>query len=106
MSQAQISDALFSDIKAYLDYAWQDESLDRKYRGFIRAGMAYLDGKYGEHPDYEADGLPRTLLFEYVRYARDGALDVFENNYTSMILAMQNDKAVARYAENTIQTQQ
>ena len=93
MSQLQISDALFEDIKAYLDYTWQDDALDRKYQGFIRAGMVYVNGKYGKSADYESDGLPRTLLFEYVRYARDGALDVFENNYMSMILAMQNDKA-------------
>lgn len=105
MQQLQISDALFEDIKAYLDYTWKDDALDRKYQGFIRAGMAYVNGKYGEPADFESDGLPRTLLFEYVRYARDGALDVFENNYMSMILAMQNDKAVERHAENTIPTQ-
>lgn len=105
MSQLLISDALFSDVKAYLDYTWQDADLDRKYRGFIRSGMAYVNGKFGEPADYESDGLPRTLLFEYVRYARDGALDVFENNYMSMILAMQNDKAVSRYAEKATETQ-
>lgn len=106
MQQLQISDALFADIKAYLDYTWQDNALDLKYRGFIRAGMVYVNGKYGESADFESDGLPRTLLFEYVRYARDGALDVFENNYTSMILAMQNDKAVERYEKNTLPAQQ
>ena len=106
MSQLQISDALFSDVKAYLDYTWKDDALDRKYKSFIRSGMAYLNGKFGESADYESDGLPRTLLFEYVRYARDGALDVFENNYMSMILAMQNDKAVSRYAEKASETQQ
>ena len=106
MSAPEISDALFEDIKAYLDYTWMDDALDRKYKGFIRDGMAYVNGKYGEPADFETAGSPRTLLFEYVRYARDGALDVFENNYMSMILAMQNDKAVSRYAEKAIQAQQ
>ena len=106
MSQLAVSDALFSDVKVYLDYTWQDDAMDRKYRGFIRSGMAYVNGKFGEPADYESDGLPRTLLFEYVRYARDGALDVFENNYMSMILAMQNDKAVSRYAKKASETQQ
>ena len=106
MEQLQVPDTLFEDIKAYLDYTWHDEALDRKYRSFVRAGMVYINGKYGEPADYESDGLPRTLLFEYVRYARDGALDVFENNYMSMILAMQNDKAVERYAKNTIPAEQ
>ena len=89
-----------------MDYTWQDGALDRKYQGFIRNGMAYVNGKYGGQADFETAGYPRTLLFEYVRYARDGALDVFENNYASMILAMQNDKAVSRHAENSLQTQQ
>lgn len=40
---------------------------------------------------------------EYVRYARDEALDVFENNYTALILAMQNEGAVKAYAESTVQ---
>ena len=47
--------------------------------------------------DYTADGMPRTLLMEYVRYARDSALDVFESNYLSMLLGMQNEKAVKNY---------
>ena len=106
MSAPVIPGTLFEDIKAYLDYTWNDETLDRKYQGFIRDGMAYVNGKYGEPADFETTGSPRTLLFEYVRYARDGALDVFENNYMSMILAMQNDKAVSRYAEKTVQTEQ
>ena len=41
--------------------------------------------------------MPRTLLMEYVRYARDSALDVFESNYLSMLLGMQNEKAVKNY---------
>ena len=28
---------------------------------------------------------------EYVRYARDSALDVFENNYQALILGMQQE---------------
>ena len=38
---------------------------------------------------------------EYVRYARDGALDVFENNYQHLILAMQNNRKVMDYAANS-----
>lgn len=106
MSAIQISDALFADIKADLGITWKDDVTERKVRNHIRSGMTYLDGKLGTHGDYEADGYPRTLLFEYVRYARDGALDVFENNYLSMILAMQNKRAVKLYAENSVSSDQ
>lgn len=102
MAAFEISDALFADIEANLDITWTDAVLERKLRSHIRSGIAYINAKLGAEADYEADGYPRTLLFEYVRYARDGALDVFENNYLSMILAMQNQRAVREYAENAI----
>lgn len=100
-----LPEGLLSDVENYLDVTWSDEATDAKYRGLIAAGMAYLDRKLGTAGDYTEDGLPRTLLMEYVRYARDSALDVFENNYQSMILAMQNDRKVTAYVESTVQTE-
>ena len=38
---------------------------------------------------------------EYVRHARDAALDVFENNYLALLLDMQNRRAVERFVEST-----
>ena len=102
MAVKQVSDALLADVNDYLDNTWEDEARDRKTLGLIRSGMVYLDGKLGEEADYESDGDSRTLLFEYVRYARDGAMDLFETNYKSMILAMQNKRAVRVYAESTV----
>ena len=64
--------------------------------------FAYFYDEFNGEADYDADGLPRSLLFEYVRYARDSALDVFENNYTSMILAMQHERRV--YQSEELQT--
>lgn len=101
VSRGVLPDGLLADVKAYCDVTWDDEATDAKYRGFIAGGMAYINGKYGEEADYTLDGMPRTLLMDYVRYARDSALDVFENNYQSMILAMQHDRAVSRYVEST-----
>jgi len=98
MPAAEIPAELLEDVKNYLDITWADEATDRKTRNFIRSGMAYLNDKLGEAADYASDGTPRTLLFEYARYARDGALDVFENNYMSLILAMQNGRKVKQYA--------
>lgn len=93
---------LLEDIKNYINITWNDEATDKKIGGLIASGMVYLDGKYGEAADYTADGMPRTLLFEYVRYARDSALEVFENNYQALILDMQTEKAVQDYAAAAI----
>ena len=49
--------------------------------------------------------MARTLLMEYVRYARDEALDVFENNYTSMILDLMNERMVNAYVESAEQAE-
>lgn len=95
VEKRDISTALLTDVKNYLDITWSDIHTDAKITDLIRGGMMYLNSKYGGEADYESDGLPRTLLEEYVRYARDSALDVFENNYRALILAMQNQKAVS-----------
>lgn len=100
----EIPQGLLTDIENYLDITWSDEATDQKIGGLISSGMAYLDMKRGEAADYTKAGIPRTLLFEYVRYARDSALDVFENNYLSMLLGMQNERLVAAYVESAEQT--
>ena len=101
MKRQEITDEFLADVKNHLNITWEDEATDNKIRGLIASGAAYLDGKGGGALDYAADGLPRTLLMEFVRYARDEALDVFENNYMALLLAMQHERAVQSYAENT-----
>lgn len=98
MAIITVDDVLFLDIMTYLDITWDDEATNRKVKNFIAQGMFFVNDKLGGEGDYIKEGYPRTLLFEYVRYARDGALDVFETNYRSMILAMQNNRKVKDYA--------
>lgn len=102
---AELSPELLAEIKNSLDITWEDEATDKKIQNFTALGMAYLDNKLGEPGDYSAPGFPRLLLFEYVRYARDAALDVFENNYLSLIMAMQNERGVTRYVESAEQAE-
>lgn len=90
---------LLEDVKNYLQITWNDQATDFRIGGLIAGGMVYLNGKLGCEADYCADGLPRTLLMEYVRYARDAALDVYENNYLALLLAAQDDAQVGRYVE-------
>lgn len=96
----ELPGGLLDDIKISLDITWDDEQTNRRITGLIEDGMAYIDDKLGEAGDYLSPGYPRTLLKEYVRYARDAALDVFENNYQSLILAMQADRGVINFVES------
>lgn len=98
VSRDSLPEGLLSDVKNYLNITWDDEATDAKVSGLIVSGMVYLNLKYGEEADYTADGMPRTLLMEYVRYARDSALDVFENNYQALLLGMQNERLVNAHA--------
>lgn len=95
MKRVDVSEQLLADVKNYLNITWEDLATDEKIRGLIASATVYLDGKGGGALDYNSDGLPRTLMMEYVRYMRDEALDVFENNYTALILAMQNERLIA-----------
>ena len=91
---------LLPDLKNYLDVTWTDDATDAKIWGMAQSGMAYLDSKAGGQMDYTQPGFARSLLMDYVRYMRDGALDIFEANYLSLILAMQNEVAVNRDEES------
>ena len=91
--------ALLAAVKTYLQITWEDTETNARITELIRAGIAYLDGKLGDGL-YDSPGSDRTLLFEYVRYARDGALDVFENNYRALILDAQHDRMVTAYVNS------
>lgn len=96
MTQEQLA-LVIEAVKAYLGITWEDLDSNQRLTEIVRGGEAYINQKYGAAADYTAPGLPRTLLFEYTRYARDNALDVFENNYRPLILAMQNERLVRLY---------
>lgn len=100
MSATDPMAALLTAVKTYLQITWTDTETDNRLTLLIQAGKAYLDSKLGTAGDYTVPGFPRTLLFEYVRYARDGATDVFENNYRALILAMQHERMVENYADD------
>lgn len=95
VDRANLPEGLLSDIKNYLQILWSDPATDDRVTNITAGGMVYLNTKLGTEADYTVDGLPRNLLMDYCRYARDGALDVFENNYLALILAARDEIATA-----------
>lgn len=86
---------LIADVKNYLQMDFcNDLRTDERIGAMIAAGMEYLARRLGYTPDFLADGEPRTLLMDFVRYNRDNAGDVFEQNYMSRIIAARNDRMV------------
>lgn len=95
----KVSPELLEALKLDQGVTWSDEATDSSIRNHAAGGMARINELLGETGDYESPGDARTLLFEYVRYARAGALDVWEGNYLHTILAAQNKRRLARYAQ-------
>lgn len=98
MAAFDVDYVLLQDVERELDISWRDCDTDAKIRALIKNSMMYLRDKLGDDIDFSEPGYPRELLVERVRYARDGALDVFENNYRSELLAAQNNRKVKSYA--------
>ena len=105
ITRESVPAALLADVKNYLNITWSDVATDEKVCGLIASGSAYLDLKIGGSPDYEADGMPRTLLLEWVRYAWSEALDVFEVNFLPLILTAQQEEVAANAQTDTVPAQ-
>lgn len=80
---------LLKDIKDYLNITWEDERTDKNITGMIKRGMTYLQKVAGVSSlDFTEGDSPRTLLFDYVRYANSQALEMFEVNFQSELLSL------------------
>lgn len=99
-ARTAIPAALLADVENYLNITWNDLATDERIRGLIASATADLDDYAGEELDYMSDGLPRTLMMDHVRYARDEALDVFENNYRTQLVRLRNRRRVTGYVES------
>jgi len=78
---------MLKKLKAYLKITWDDE--DATITELINRGKAKLNELVGAELDFEAEGLPRSLLFDYVRYAYNNASEYWEENYQHEILRLQ-----------------
>lgn len=79
---------LLEDVRNYLDITYQDEETDRKLEGIIERGISYLDNMAGAEQDYKTESLPRALLLDYCRYARNNALEIFEENFRTELIRL------------------
>ncbi len=93
-----MSEELLNDIKNYLDITYEDPATEEKIKGIIERGIAYIDNVAGKEQDYEEEAAPRELLFDYCRYARNNALEFFEQNFRSRLIALRMGVQADEYA--------
>lgn len=73
-------------VKNYLKITWDDE--DSELLSLIERGKGYLSRLIGTPLDFEADDMPKQLLLDYCRYARNNALEFFQHNFAQDILIL------------------
>lgn len=78
---------MLSRVKDYLKITWIDD--DELIVNFISRGQAVLNGLAGAGLDFQEEGLARSLLFDYCRYAYNNATEYFEENYQREIMRLQ-----------------
>lgn len=94
-------ETLTDAIKSYLHLDWMTESSDiSRLRGMIDRGKARLNSIAGQALNFDVEGLPRSLLFDYVRYANSQALEVFETNFQSELLSLNINANLGEYDES------
>lgn len=81
-------EGLLEAIKAYLHVTWDDINTETNLTGMINRGMARLQTIAGVSLDFEVENDARALLFDYVRYANSQALEVWETNFASELMAL------------------
>lgn len=101
MSAITVSEELLSEAKNYLDITWTDEESDKKLKGQIRRGIAYITAKTGVNASAfcgdAVDDRAQALLFNYLLYDRAGSLDQFAKNYQSEIVGLRIRWEVENY---------
>lgn len=88
MADTTIVEQLLPDVKSYLHITWQDENTDNNLKGFINRGAARLQNIAGASLDFIEEDLPKSLLFDYCRYANSQALEMFEKNFASELVSL------------------
>jgi len=89
---------MLNEVKGYLKVTWDDE--DEDIARLIAQGEAVLEELAGAELDFQSEGLPRSLLFDYVRYAYNNASEYFEENFAKQILRLQIMTSVAQLPED------
>lgn len=90
---------MLESLKNYLNITYEDPETDRMLESALERGQVILNDYAGMEQDYEREGLPRQLLFDYCRYIRSHAAEMFEVNFRHDLIALREMAEVRRYAD-------
>ncbi|MCI8506898.1 MAG: hypothetical protein HFI67_12020 [Lachnospiraceae bacterium] len=90
---------LLEELKRYLPIAYDDEETDAFLESVLERGKAILDDYAGTPQDYGREGLAKQLLFDFCRYVRSHAEEMFEINFRRDLIALR-ETAEREYYED------
>lgn len=82
------------EVKDYLKITWDDEVTNSNIQKFINEGKYRIQSLIGIEVDFAKDLDLRSLLKDYCRYARENALEYFEENFKNKIVQIQVKYAI------------
>lgn len=81
-------ESLIDELKDFLCIAFDDERTDRALKAALSRGMSVIEDYAGATIDYSQDGAEKQLLFDYCRYVRSQAAEMFETNFRHDLIAL------------------
>ena len=90
---------MLESLKIYLNITYDDPATDRMLCEALERGKNILNDYGGTELDYGEEGLQRQLLFDYCRYARSHAAEMFEKNFRHDLIALREMAEVKMYAD-------
>jgi len=89
------------EVKRYLGITWNDTDTDSNLSEFISNGKEYLNEIAGTELNFSENGLAKSLLKDYVRYAYNHSLEMFETNFKRLLLKLSIREGVRARATTT-----
>lgn len=91
---------LLEQLKRYLNISYEDQDTDEMLKDILENGKAIINDYAGTELDYEQPGQARQLLFDYCRYARSHATEMFEVNFRRDLMGLREMTEVQYHADH------
>lgn len=96
LSKGNEAAELLQEVREYLS---DPPVSDQKLTGFILRGMRHINDVAAADQDFAEDDLPKTLLLDYCRYALSQALEVFDKNFESELIELNERTRLKEYED-------
>lgn len=102
MTIDDVTSELLKDTKDKLYVSWSDN--DEQIKKIILRASKYIQSKITQELSFTPDSEEYELMLERCRYDWNNALDEFEKNYSSEILAFIQSYALKDWRDNNVES--